>query len=233
MPLQRERRREDGWRTARTSMENQFCAIRTGDRQERRGATETRTGRAESAATAQPAIGIRKGLPPEGKFHDPANNEWMPRSPQNRSGVCNLCGKTFFAGSARTTGKCISFPSIYLIECSLITNSTLRYHPNPAPQRPEKIVDPKDDWVYIHECHPFKGELRRAILQTHLVISRIKLSWGSSVDAPVCFQESTGMGMPGAWLPGTALCITDLAQKVFLAREGASRFLNWTPTSHV
>jgi hypothetical protein len=69
--------------------------------------------------------------------------------------------------------------------------------PARLPKRAEKIVDPEGDWVYIHECHPFKGELRRAILRTHLVISRIKLSWGSSVDAPVRIQESTGNGKAG------------------------------------
>ena len=94
----------------------------------------------------------------------------------------------------------------------------------------QKKVDPKQISVYIHECHPFKGELRRAILRTHLVLSRILLSWGSSVDAPVRFQESTGMGKPGELIPGTALCITDMAERVFLACESASRFLNSTRT---
>jgi hypothetical protein len=82
-------------------------------------------------------------------------------------------------------------------------------------KRPEKTVDPEVVWVYIHECHPFKGELRRAFLRTHLVISRIILSWGSSVDAPVRFKDPPEMGRPGVLIPGTALCITDMAQKVF------------------
>jgi hypothetical protein len=47
-------------------------------------------------------------------------------------------------------------------------------------KKSQKTVDPEPDWVYIHECQPFKGSLRSAILRTHPWLSRITLNWGSS-----------------------------------------------------
>jgi hypothetical protein len=65
-------------------------------------------------------------------------------------------------------------------------------------KRLEKLVDREHDWVYIHECHPFKDELRSNNLRTRLVISRIILSWGSSVDAPVRFKNPLEHGKAGS-----------------------------------
>src|SRR5580658_1013486 len=89
---------------------------------------------------------------------------------------------------------------------SLIINILLLYsgtgtQPLPQPKRPEKTVDPACDWVYIHECHPFKGSFQYDLARPS-AISRIKWSWGFSVDAPVRFDarrkwKSWVYGFPG------------------------------------
>ena len=49
-----------------------------------------------------------------------------------------------------------------LVQCVKIGTGHL-----PPPKRPEKTVDLNRNWVYIHECHPFKGSFS-TILRAHL-----------------------------------------------------------------
>jgi hypothetical protein len=91
---------------------------------------------------------------------------------------------------------------IYIIDNKYLISILRNRNPAPPqPKRPEKTVDPARDWVYIHECHPFKGSFQYDLARPS-AISRIKWSWGFSVDAPVRFDarrewKSWVYGFPG------------------------------------
>jgi len=82
-------------------------------------------------------------------------------------------------------------------------------------KKTQKTVDPEPDWVYIHECHPFKGSLRSAILRTHPWFSRILLSWGSFFDALVRFHLRQKWDDSRRGFPGAAISITEKSQRFF------------------